>query len=50
MQLREVPAPELIQGTVLVRNHVIALNFGDTVFIRGRDRGAAADGEILPMP
>ncbi len=36
MQLREVPTPELTPGTVLVRNRVIALNFGDTFFIRGR--------------
>ncbi len=36
MELREVPKPELRPGTVLVRNRVIALNFGDTFFIRGR--------------
>ncbi len=36
MQLREVPKPELRPGTVLVRNHVIALNYGDTFFIRGQ--------------
>lgn len=35
METREVPKPELLPGTVLVRNHVIALNFGDTFFIRG---------------
>jgi NADPH:quinone reductase len=36
MRLREVPKPELRPGTVLVRNHVIAVNFGDTFFIRGQ--------------
>jgi len=36
MQLREVPKPELRQSMVLVRNHVIALNYGDTFFIRGQ--------------
>ena len=36
MQLREVPKPELRPGMVLVRNHVIALNYGDTFFIRGQ--------------
>lgn len=36
MELREVPKPELRPGTVLVRNCVIALNFGDTFFIRGQ--------------
>src|SRR3990172_9100983 len=36
MQLRDVPKPELRPGTVLVRNRVIALNFGDTFFIRGQ--------------
>jgi NADPH:quinone reductase len=35
MELREIPKPELRPGTVLVRNHVIALNYGDTFFIRG---------------
>ena len=36
MRLREVPRPELRPGTLLVRNHVIAVNFGDTFFIRGQ--------------
>ncbi len=36
MEPREVPKPELRPGTVLVRNRVIALNFGDTFFIRGQ--------------
>jgi NADPH:quinone reductase len=35
MGLREIPKPELRPGTVLVKNHVIALNYGDTFFIRG---------------
>jgi len=35
MEYREFPKPELAPGTVLVGNHVIALNYGDTFFIRG---------------
>src|SRR6516225_10616544 len=35
MEFRDVPAPELRPGTVLVKNHVIAINYGDTFFIRG---------------
>jgi NADPH2:quinone reductase len=35
MEYREFPTPELRPGTVLVRNHVIAINYGDTFFIRG---------------
>jgi len=35
MGLREIPKPELRPGTVLVKNHVIAINYGDTFFIRG---------------
>ncbi len=35
MQLREVPQPELQPGTIVVRNRVIALNFGDVLFLRG---------------
>jgi len=35
MELREIPKPELRPGTIIVRNQVIALNFGDTFFIRG---------------
>jgi NADPH2:quinone reductase len=36
MQLREVPQPELQPGTVIVKNHVIALNYGDVFFIHGQ--------------
>ncbi len=36
MELREVPEPELQPGTVIVRNQVIALNYGDVFFIRGQ--------------
>ena len=36
MQLREVPKPELKPGTVIVKNHVIALNYGDVFFINGQ--------------
>ena len=35
MELREIPRPDLRPGTVLVRNQVIAINYGDTFFIRG---------------
>jgi NADPH2:quinone reductase len=35
LELREVPRPELQPGTVIVRNHVIAVNFGDLFFLRG---------------
>jgi NADPH2:quinone reductase len=35
MYLSEIPKPELRPGTVLVRNHVIAINFGDLFFTRG---------------
>jgi NADPH2:quinone reductase len=35
MQLRDAPKPELRLGTVVVKNHVIAINFGDTLFLRG---------------
>jgi NADPH2:quinone reductase len=35
MQLRDVPKPELKPGTILVKNHVITVNFGDTLFLRG---------------
>jgi len=34
--VRDVPVPEAIAGTVLVRNRAIAVNFGDLFFIRGR--------------
>ena len=36
MELREVPKPELRPGTVIVNNHVIALNYGDVFFIQGQ--------------
>jgi NADPH:quinone reductase len=36
LSLREVPTPDLVPGTVLVRNRVIAVNFGDLWFIRGQ--------------
>ncbi|HVN28555.1 MAG TPA: quinone oxidoreductase [Candidatus Binataceae bacterium] len=36
MELREVPKPELKPGTVIVKNHVIALNYGDVFFIQGQ--------------
>lgn len=35
MELREVPLPQVRPGTVLVRNHVVAINYGDTFFLRG---------------
>jgi NADPH2:quinone reductase len=35
MELREIRKPEPRPGTVVVRNHVIAINYGDTFFIRG---------------
>src|SRR5262249_39468188 len=35
MELREGPTPELRPGTVLGKNHVIAINYGDTFFLRG---------------
>jgi NADPH2:quinone reductase len=35
MEYREFPKPELRPGSVLVKNHVIAINYGDTFFIRG---------------
>ena len=36
MELREVPKPELRPGTVVVKNRVIALNYGDVFFIKGQ--------------
>ena len=36
MELREVPKPEVQPGTVVVKNHVIALNYGDVFFIQGQ--------------
>src|SRR5262249_3160357 len=35
LELRDVPRPGLEPGTVIVRNEVIAVNFGDLFFIRG---------------
>jgi NADPH2:quinone reductase len=35
MSLREVPKPELRPGTVIVKNHIITINFGDIFFTRG---------------
>jgi NADPH:quinone reductase len=35
LEVRDVPEPTLAPGTVLVRNRVIAVNFGDLWFIRG---------------
>ncbi|HSD09779.1 MAG TPA: quinone oxidoreductase [Candidatus Binatia bacterium] len=35
LELREVPRPDLKPGTVIVRNEVIAVNFGDLFFLRG---------------
>ncbi len=36
LQLREVPTTELQPGTVIVKNRVIALNYGDVFFINGQ--------------
>jgi len=36
LQLREVPKPELQPGTVIVKNRVIALNYGDVFFLNGQ--------------
>jgi NADPH:quinone reductase len=35
MELREIPKPALKPGTVIVKNHVIAINFGDLFFTQG---------------
>jgi NADPH2:quinone reductase len=35
MYLSEVPKPELRPGTIIVKNHVITINFGDIFFTRG---------------
>jgi len=35
MELREVPKPEPKPGTIIVKNQVIAINFGDILFLRG---------------
>jgi NADPH2:quinone reductase len=35
LEVRDVPRPDLEPGTVIVRNEVIAVNFGDLFFIRG---------------
>jgi NADPH2:quinone reductase len=34
MYYADIPKPELLPGTVLVRNHAIAVNFGDLFFTR----------------
>jgi len=34
MYYTDIPKPELRPGTVLVRNHAIAVNFGDLFFTR----------------
>jgi NADPH:quinone reductase len=36
IEVRDVPRPEVMPGTVLVRNRVIAVNFGDLFFLSGR--------------
>jgi NADPH2:quinone reductase len=35
LRTAEIAQPELRPGTIVVRNRIIALNFGDTFFIRG---------------
>jgi NADPH2:quinone reductase len=35
MYLSDVPKPELRPGTVIVKNHIITVNFGDIFFTRG---------------
>ncbi len=35
MYLSDVPKPELRPGTVIVKNHIITINFGDIFFTRG---------------
>jgi NADPH2:quinone reductase len=35
MSLREVPKPELRPGTIVVKNEIITINFGDIFFTRG---------------
>src|SRR5271170_3911563 len=35
MALREVPKPELRPGTIIVKNEIITINFGDIFFTRG---------------
>lgn len=35
LRVAEISRPALRPGTILVRNHMVALNFGDTFFIRG---------------
>src|SRR6202167_4440422 len=36
MEWREVPMPGLRPGMVIVKNRVIALNYGDVFFIKGQ--------------
>src|SRR5258708_32721487 len=33
--LRDVPKPEILPGTIVVRNEIITINFGDIFFTRG---------------
>lgn len=35
MEFREAPRPQLQPGTIIIRNHVITINFGDLFFTRG---------------
>jgi NADPH2:quinone reductase len=35
MYLGEVPKPELRPGTIIVKNEIITINFGDIFFTRG---------------
>jgi NADPH2:quinone reductase len=35
LEWRDVPKPELLPGTILIKNQVITVNFGDTLFLRG---------------
>ena len=35
MSLREVPKPALLPGTIVVKNEIITINFGDIFFTRG---------------
>lgn len=32
LEWRDVPKPELLPGTILIKNQVITVNFGDTLF------------------
>jgi NADPH2:quinone reductase len=35
LEIRDTPKPELQPGTIIVKNKVIAINFGDVLFLRG---------------